>query len=163
MAEKSTFIMLDRNITKWRWYKDGNTVRVFLHLLINANIQPCGFENITVERGQVVSSYEKIGGTLKLTPKQVRTAISHLKSTGTVATRIYPKFQVFTIVNYDYYQSFRAPNESLKGQSEGTQRATKGQQYNNINNINNVNNENNKYIPSSEENFAFDFLKEDKI
>ena len=158
MAEKSTFIKLDRNITKWRWYQDGNTVRGFLHLLINANITPHGFESITVERGQVVSSYEKIGGTLKLTPKQVRTAISHLKSTGTVATRIYPKFQVFTIVNYDYYQSFRAPNESLKGQSEGSQRAPEGQQYNNIKNNKN---EKNIYAPSSKENLLFEFFEGD--
>ena len=159
MAEKSTFIMLDRNITKWRWYKDGNTVRVFLHLLINANIQPCGFENITVERGQVITSYDSLDNALKLSKQQIRNSIAHLKSTETITVKRYSKFQLITITNYDYYQS----KPTLTQHSHNTHSTFKQHQYNNINNLNNENNDNNKYIPSSEENFAFDFLKEDKI
>ena len=36
MAEKSTFIKLDRNIVKWRWYKDINTFKVFESVRNNA-------------------------------------------------------------------------------------------------------------------------------
>ena len=157
MAEKSTFIKLDRNITKWRWYKDGNTVRVFLHLLINANVIPHGFENITVERGQVVSSYEKVANTLNLSIQEVRTAVSHLKSTGTLTTRAYRRFQVFTIVNYDYYQGTRAPTSTLCQQSANTLPTPCQQQYNNIKNDKN---KKNIYAPSSEENYLYDFLEE---
>ena len=158
MAEKSTFIKLDRNITKWRWYQDGNTVRVFLHLLINANITPHGFENITVERGQVVSSYEKIGGTLNMSIQEVRTAVSHLKSTGTLTTRTYRRFQVFTIVNYDYYQSIQAPTSTPYQQAANTLSTPYQQQYNNIKNNKN---EKNIYAPSSKENLLFEFLEGD--
>ena len=104
MAEKSTYIKLDRNIMKWRWYQNGNTVRVFLHLLINANVVPHDFENITVERGSVVTSYDHMADELNLSKQSVRTAILRLKETGTITTKRYSKFQLITIVNYNYYQ-----------------------------------------------------------
>jgi biotin operon repressor len=117
MADKSTFIKLDRNIQNWRWYQNPNTFRVFIHCLLNANIMPKEFEGITINRGEFPTSHEKIGNTLNLTIQQVRTAINHLKSTGEITTKIYSKFQVITIVNYAYYQ------DTSTGKSTGNQQA----------------------------------------
>ena len=126
MAHKSTFIKLDRKILSWRWYKNANTFRVFLHLLLEANIIDIEFENIVVKRGEKVSSYEKIALDLGLTVQQTRTAILHLKSTGELTTKKYPKFQVFSIVNYDLYQSDQqAKWQSINSQSTGNQQQSK--------------------------------------
>ena len=113
---------------------------------------------ITVERGQVVSSYEKIGGTLNMSIQEVRTAVSHLKSTGTLTTRTYRRFQVFTIVNYDYYQSIQTPTSTPYQQAANTLSTPYQQQYNNIKNNKN---EKNIYAPSSKENLLFEFLEGD--
>lgn len=104
MSNKSTFIKLDRNIKNWRWYQNANTFRVFVHCLLSANVSPREFEGITIKRGEFPTSYDKIANTLNLTNQQVRTAISHLKSTGEITTKNYSKFQVISIVNYGYYQ-----------------------------------------------------------
>ena len=120
MAEKSTFIKLDRNISKWRWYQNANTFRVFVHLLLKANIENHEFEQTIVNRGELATSYNSIANDLKLTVKEVRVAINHLKRTGEVAVRIYPKYQVISVLEYDTYQSKGQAN----GHSEGTQRAT---------------------------------------
>ena len=84
MAEKSTFIKIDRNILKWRWYEDANTFRVFVHLIIKANIRDADFERITVKRGQLVTSYPHLSRDLGISVKSARTAIKHLKETGEV-------------------------------------------------------------------------------
>jgi len=104
MATKSTFIKLDRNIQKWRWYTNANTFRVFVHLLLNANIENHDFEGIVIRRGEIATSFGKIANTLKLTIQQVRTAVEHLKTTGEITCTRYSKFQVISIVNYDIYQ-----------------------------------------------------------
>ena len=130
MADKSTFIKLDRNITKWRWYKNANTFRVFIHLLIEANVVPYEFENITIKRGELATSYDKIANTLNLTNQQVRTAIQHLKSTGEITVKRYPKFQVISIVGYNYYQDKSTVNQ----QSNNSQITVNQQQYKNIKN-----------------------------
>ena len=99
------FIKLSRSIAAWRWYKDANTFRVFIHLLLAANYEPHDFENITVQRGQVVASYQSIADALGLSVRNVRTAISHLKSTGELTGKKYSKFSVFTLLRYDDFQS----------------------------------------------------------
>lgn len=137
MAEPTTFIKLDRNIREWRWYKDPNTMRVFIDLLLDANISDRDFMGITVRRGETATSYAAIAGRLNLTVKQVRTALDHLKETGEVASSRYSKFQVISVVNYDKYQQVRADNWAIKGQSEGNQKAIKGQQLKNNKNIRN--------------------------
>lgn len=104
MADKSTYIKLDRNITRWRWWHDHNTLIVFLVLLINANIQEHGFSGLKIRRGEVACSFSTISQQANLTVQQVRTAFLHLKLTGEITSKRYNKFQVVTIVNYDKYQ-----------------------------------------------------------
>ena len=131
MAEKSTFIKLDRNIIKWRWYKDINTFKVFIHLLIIANIVDNGFEAIIIHRGQAAKSYRTIADETGLTEMQVRTAIKHLKCTGEVTQAVHPKYSVFTLVNYEKYQDVTR-NLTGKQQADNKQVTGKQQQSKNI-------------------------------
>lgn len=105
MAEQSTFIKLDRNILRWRWWSNHNTLIVFLTLLLTANIQDKPFERDIVRRGEVATSISTISQQTKLSPQSVRTAINHLKSTGEITIKSTNRYQVITIVNYDLYQS----------------------------------------------------------
>lgn len=107
MADKTTWIKIDRNILHWGWYQDANTMRVFLHLLLMANIKPHKYMDVTIGRGEVVTSYAKLAETLKISTRNARTAISHLKMTGEVTVKPYPKFTVISIVNYASYQANR--------------------------------------------------------
>ena len=47
-----------------------------------------------------------------MTIREVRTAISHLKSTGEVTCKTYPKYTVFTVKNYCEYQQSDMQNDS---------------------------------------------------
>lgn len=136
--------MIDRNILKWRWYQNPNTMRLFIHLLLKANIRDYDFEKITVHRGELVTSYASLSKELELSVKAVRTALEHLKSTGEVASRNYAKFQVISILSYDKYQTVTADLTAGNGQAMGRQAAGNGQQSNNGNNDNNK--KNNIYI-----------------
>ena len=134
MADKSTFIKLDRNIQEWRWFKDGNTFRVFIYLLLNANVKKNGFEGIDIQRGQLATSYASIASSLKLSIKNVRTAINHLKSTGEVAVSIYRHFSVITVLNYASYQDKVAGTSASTRQPSGNLAASTRQQYKNVKN-----------------------------
>lgn len=112
------YIKLDRNILSWGWYKDANTMRVFVHLLLTANYCDGEFMGVTIRRGEVATSYPSIGKALGLSVQNVRTSINHLKSTGEVTARTYPKFQVISIEKYDMYQS------GPTGKPTGIQQAT---------------------------------------
>lgn len=135
MADKSTFIKIDRNIQEWRWYTNANTFRVFVHLLLNANIKANDFENAKIKRGELATSYDKIANTLKLSNQQVRTAISHLKLTGEITVTRYSKFIVISIVNYAQYQDKSTVKSTINQQSLNNHLTFNQQQLKNNKNV----------------------------
>lgn len=132
MAEKSTWIKIDRKILKWEWYTDNNTKALFLHLLLKANIKDSRFRGIDVKRGQLITSYAHLSAETGMSSKSVRTALNHLKRTGEVASQSYHDFSLITIQKFDLYQDRWASQTASNGQAVGKPRASQGQQSKNI-------------------------------
>ena len=131
MAEKSTFIKLDRNILKWRWWGDNNTLKVFLWLLISVNTADHDFEADTIHRGEIATSIENVKKVCQMSYDEVRTALNHLKKTGEVTIRRSSRYLVITVVEYDRYQG--SPNHfPITSQSLPNQIPIISQQYKNI-------------------------------
>ena len=118
MADKSTFIKIDRNILHWRWFTDGNTLKVWIWLLASANIKDHDFLGETIHRGQVATSRKRIATDTEMTERQVRTALDHLKKSGEIAVSIRQHYQVITIQNYDLYQSMKSGWKSGRSPAE---------------------------------------------
>ena len=97
-------IKLFRKFLDWGWYQDINTKVLFIHMLLKANWKDGKFMGTTVPRGSFVSSIRNLAYETGLTEREVRTGISHLKTTGEVTRYKYHKFTVFAINNYDKYQ-----------------------------------------------------------
>lgn len=127
MYHADTFVKLNRKILDWKWYQDATTFRVFIHLILKANVFDNDFQNITVHKGQLVTSYGHIAGDLgfyknsNINVEPIRTAIRHLKKTGEITTERIQKGLLITINNYEKYQgevmqnnqeNFSAPNEN---------------------------------------------------
>ena len=132
------FILLYRQITEWEWYQNPNTFRVFLHCLLKANFVDGRFEGVAINRGQFVTSLPNLAKQTKLSIQQVRTALDHLKLTGEITDKAYPKFRVITVVKYDEYQrDNRQDNSQSTGNQQASNRPAPGQQqqYNNNNNV----------------------------
>lgn len=98
------YIKLHRSITKWEWYTDANTARLFIHLLLTVNHFPQKWRGIVIERGQRVTSYKELSNELRLSERSVRTAINHLKSTHELTLSTTSKYGLYTINNYEKYQ-----------------------------------------------------------
>ena len=141
MAEQSTFIKIDRNIIRWRWFKNSNTLQVFLWLLLNANVTDHDFEKETIHRGQVATSVKTISNENSLTTQQVRTALLHLKSTGEITIKSTNRYQVITIVNYSLYQDKSTNSSTMvltnNQQTDNKQITNNQQQYKNDKNVKN--------------------------
>lgn len=101
------FIVIHRKIINWEWYKEPNTLCVFIHLLLTANYEERRFMGQTIKRGQRVASYRTLAEETGLSVRNVRTAINHLKLTHEVTSYSTSKFTVFTVVNYAKYQDKR--------------------------------------------------------
>lgn len=98
------YVKLFRSIEGWEWYSDGNTFRVFLHLLLNANHSAARWQGIALNPGQKITSIEKIAEELKLSRQNVRTALNHLKSTNEITVQSTNKYILVTVANWAFYQ-----------------------------------------------------------
>ena len=105
------YIKLSRKLMEWEWYGNINTCRLFIHMLLKANWKDGKFQGKVIPRGSFVSSIQKLAEETELTMSEVRTAISHLKSTGELTNKSYSKYSIFTVNNYCLYQTNDMQND----------------------------------------------------
>lgn len=136
------FIKLHRQITEWEWYDDANTMRLFIHCLLQANFKDKQWHGTVIKRGQFITSQPKLAHSLKLSVQQIRTALNKLKSTGEITVYKTADYSIITVNNYKEFQMDNSLDNSL---------ITGYQQANNrlittTNNDKNDNNEKNVYL-----------------
>ena len=100
----NTYIRLFRKFTKWEWYDDANTMRVFLHCLLNANYSDKKWRGILIRRGSFLTSYPKLAQDLKLSKMQIRTALNKLQLTHEITLKTTSQYSIITIKNWSDYQ-----------------------------------------------------------
>lgn len=111
MANKSTFIKLDRNILRWMWYNNGNVFRVFVHLLLIAGAETRVVDNHLLARGDALTSLESMQQRLNMSKQELRTALATLKKTGEITQYKVGRNVVYHIANYDRYQGKTAQKQ----------------------------------------------------
>ena len=99
------YIKISRKMLEWEWYKNINTKVVFLHMLLKAYWKDTKVEGKVIPRGSFVSSIKNLSFETALTENEIRTAIKHLILTGEITSKGTNKNTVFTVNNYDLYQS----------------------------------------------------------
>lgn len=125
------YIKLYRSMTSWEWYSDVNTKAVFLHLLLNANLEETRYMNHVIPKGGLVTGYPKLSEQLGISIQSVRTAFKHLKMTNEITVKSTNRFSIVTVVNWEKYQGGRksltdkvTDNLTVKQQSTNSQLTT---------------------------------------
>lgn len=129
------WICLYKKLINWEWYQDGNTCRLFIHLLLLANYEDKYWQGQLIKRGQLVTSLEHLSDDLGLSVQQIRTSIKKLKSTGEITSKATNKYTLVTVERYENYQS-----KEEKATSKITnEQQTTNKQITTTNNITNIN------------------------
>ena len=110
MDEQKGYVKLYRSTLRWEWFTEINTAHVWLYILMRANYEPTRFKGIKVGRGQMLESLSKIAKNTGLTVRNVRTAISHLKTTGEITYKATRYGMLINVVKYSVYQQSPADN-----------------------------------------------------
>lgn len=82
------YIKLHRKIVDWQWYTDLPTRVLFEHLLLTANWQDNKWRDITIKRGQRITSLEHLSKETGLSVQNIRTSLSKLEKTRRINTQI---------------------------------------------------------------------------
>lgn len=104
------FIKLYKKMLDWEWYDDPNTCRLFIHCLLKANWKSGSWHGINYEPGQFITSLPSLAAETKLSVRQVRVALDHLKMTGELTDFRQSNCRVITVNNWNEYQGNDRPN-----------------------------------------------------
>ncbi len=118
------WISLYRKFMNWQWYKNSNVKAVFIHLLLCANHKEEMVGRRIIHRGQLITSRDSLSEATGLTPREIRTCLSKLKSTNEIEVEITNKYSVITIKKYDIYQRYIEEQTTSKTTSKNKQHTT---------------------------------------
>lgn len=104
MSENKGWISIYRKFVEWEWYDFPSVKIIFLHCLLCANHKNAKWRDITVKRGQLVTSYDKLAAANGLSVQQVRTALEKLQSTNEITYQSTSQYSIITVKNYNLYQ-----------------------------------------------------------
>ena len=121
------FIKIDRKILKWEWWSDINTFRLFMYMLISAYWKDGNYKGKIIERGSFPSSISELSKETNLSVMEIRTSLKHLQLTGEITSKATNKFTIFTVVNYNLYQT-----DNKQDNKQITSNLTNNQQTDNI-------------------------------
>ena len=99
------WIALHRQFTQWEWFDKPEMVQLFIYLLISATHEDTQWRGMTIKRGQIVTSLDKIKAATGLSTSKIRTCLERLKLTNEIASETTNQYRVITICNYDKYQN----------------------------------------------------------
>ena len=119
------WLKLHRAFTDWEWYGDLNVRILFMHLLLTVNFEDKKWRGMTIKKGSRVTGRIDLARESGLSEQMVRTAIKKMQSTNDLTTENNPSGTMFTIVNWNKYQSLTS--DSTRDQPEINQRATREQ------------------------------------
>lgn len=102
------WVKISRDIINWEWFDTPGMVQLFIYILVKANYTDKGWHDMTIRRGQMVTSVAKICADTGLSTQVVRTCLNRLKSTNTITIATTNKYTIVTINRYDDYQAYDA-------------------------------------------------------
>ena len=141
-----SYIKLDRKITEWEWFTDGNMLKLWIYLLTNAQYKETYFKGIKIERGQVVVGRKKLAEKLDLSEQQVRTFLKRLEINQQITIKPTNKYSLITIVKYSEYQDSDDDDNQQQHTILTNEQPTNNQQITTIQEYKEYKKEKNKYI-----------------
>ena len=82
------YIKISRKILEWQWYSNQNVKNLFIHCLLKANFKEKKWQNITIKRGEFVTSLKNLSSELGLSTGQIRNAIRKLQTTNEIKAKV---------------------------------------------------------------------------
>ncbi len=115
----SGWIKLHRSLLEWEWYDDINVRLTFIHCLMSANYEDKKWQGTIIKRGTFVTGRDVLANEIGISVRQVRTALTKLKSTNDLTIKTTSKGTLVAVVKYNKFQA-RGDESTSKSTSKST-------------------------------------------
>lgn len=98
------WIKLHRKLLDWEWSTKPLTFRLFIHLLLKASFSDSQYRGEKIPAGSIITGRLKLAQECGMTEREVRTALTHLKTTNEVTIKTTKEYSIISITNWKSYQ-----------------------------------------------------------
>lgn len=105
MSKEGGFVKIYRSMLGWEWHDDPITVATWMYCLLKANWETKRWHGVIIKPGQFITSLSHMAKEIGCTKGQLRTALSHLKSTQEITQSSTQHATLITIEKWSLYQS----------------------------------------------------------
>lgn len=98
------WVKLHRKLLEWEWYEDAHMVHLLVHLLLTATHEDRKYKELTIRRGQLVTTIKELADALGASETSTRRRMKRLKGGGFLTIKVAFNITTITICNYDSYQ-----------------------------------------------------------
>jgi predicted transcriptional regulator len=106
------WVKIHRKMLEWQWMNKPEMVSLFVYCLLKANHNGAMWQGKKIERGQFITSPERISHALGISYQTVRTSLTRLENTGEINKQTTNKYTIITVCNYDSYQQEQQTNNT---------------------------------------------------
>lgn len=150
-APKPNFVLINRSIFDWGWWKDIYVSHLFVSLILLANHNVKVVKGIEINRGQHLTSVKELSFITGMSETAIKTSLKKLKSTGEIVDDVKPnKYRIITIVNYDKFQGIVSRSTTNNATNSKTDNKTNSKTNNATDNATTNNNNISKDILNKE-------------
>lgn len=122
------FVKIYRSLLAWEWFDDAKTLQVWIYILLRVQWEDTRWRGIQIKRGQMLESLPSIAENTGLSVQSVRTAISHLKSTGEITDYVTGFGRLITVIKWADFQGLADDGNRLSNRLSN-RRSTDDQQH----------------------------------
>lgn len=112
------WIKLHRSLLDWEWYKDHNTTRVLIHLLVSVNYEDKRWKGVDVKAGSIITSYSNLSNDIGLSIQQIRTILKRLKINKQINIQSTNKFIHISLIKWEELQEVNTKSTSKQHESK---------------------------------------------
>ena len=112
------FLKLPKYITARYWFVKPTSIQLYVYLLSQATyLEKTKINNIVLNKHQILTSSKALESALKLTSREVRTALEHLKKTGDSEMITTNKYSIITLL-FEENDKQKTGDEALEIESQ---------------------------------------------
>lgn len=114
------FVKLFRKIKYWEWKRNPNVVALFIHCIVEANIQDTHWQGQEIRRGEFVTSLNNLSLETGLTIPQVRNALKKLEDSGEVIAKSQQgrNYTIIRVCKFLEYQGQQSESKLIANQKQ---------------------------------------------
>ena len=97
------YIKIPKSFSDWRYFHYANYLKVYIFLLLKAEVTECKVHDLILNRGQLAVTCRYLCSSLNLSKKQIILILNRLKGTE-IEIEITHFYYIITLLEYDKFK-----------------------------------------------------------